>query len=106
MHQDLSSNSICVSSQIESAMEAIGDEWQYLRRSLYARVVNMDSLSLTALMRKTILELVASTVSRWSDTRMSTWIGPPNQEVRVETGAEEKRKHQLTPEMNSRRLSL
>ena len=71
-------------------MAAIGDGWQYLRRSLYARVVNMHSLSLTALMRKTTLELVASTVNRWSDTRTSAWLGPLTQEGRVETGEEEK----------------
>ena len=60
------------------------------------------------MMKKTTLELdlVASTVSRRSDTRTSTPLGPLTQEVRVEPGEEEKRKHQLTPEMNSRRLSL
>ena len=49
----------------------------------------MDSLSLMALMRKTILELIANTVSRWSDMQMLTWLGLLTQEVRVETGEEE-----------------
>ena len=43
-----------------------------------------------------MLELVASTVS--PDTRTSTPLGPLIQEVRLETGEEEKRKHLLTRE--------
>ena len=57
--------------------------------SLYAQVVYVNPLKLVSLVRKTTLELVASTVSR-GDQISRRQLGPLTQEVRVQTGEEEK----------------